>query len=471
MKLLSILTAFSLTLAFCLEVAQQHPLSVISFLSIGIAVAGGCFAYLLINKRQTQLEQLNNQMINEAKQAQEKISQLETTIMNGIANNSKFISSEMVQIKDAISDLKTDINNKSSLSSSQLETLKSEANANHNRLTTHLETLKNNQTQTDQKNQDAQNSNEQSFKEITSVLSQFSQKHDAATSSIKDLAQQADNNIKALSKNQENLFSVIETLERSSETNSLCVQDGIKYLGSDLISKLTEIKCVATDNLEQSKAAVQLTDDYTKLLNNHREDNIQLLNNLETRLVGETVRQFKNTSDQLHEIQAVSSESAASIAKTGEQLQQLEIHSNDIISSCNVNGETVSLLGSGLNGLIYHLSQLRLMVLTLRKDYSDTKLGADGWIFENDTLTKEFEPGRIKKVVDKESETETIFDYDGDGKHVTSEIYVKDTLRYKTKCSVYGNPVQGWEYDNLGNMLAEYCYDDLGQLKERKTIN
>lgn len=134
------------------------------------------------------------------------------------------------------------------------------------------------------------------------------------------------------------------------------------------------------------------------------------------------------------------------------------------ITETNTN---LSAIKSCLDGVVFSIANLRLLLNVLKLGNGQKDFTGDEWILDQGNVLKAFEPGQITRVLDKEAETETIFTYDADTSYVTSDFYVKGRLKYKTKSSLFGNPLQGYEFDDNGNIRMEYKYDEMGQLLER----
>jgi len=108
---------------------------------------------------------------------------------------------------------------------------------------------------------------------------------------------------------------------------------------------------------------------------------------------------------------------------------------------------------------IRHISQAAMEIGSLAEP---VRVGKE-WTMEHEGITKTFAPGRVTRVSDARHDTEILYEYAQDGS-VTADTAVHGALRYRIRCTPLGAPVAGWVYDEHGNALAEFAYDELGQV-------
>jgi hypothetical protein len=115
-----------------------------------------------------------------------------------------------------------------------------------------------------------------------------------------------------------------------------------------------------------------------------------------------------------------------------------------------------------------NLSRLRLAVhseMTLKPIDS-----AEDWSIENENIVKSFKPGKLIQVHEKETNTDSFYQYNEDGT-VTIQIDINGTKRYEITTDSNGVPIKGIEFGGEGIPQALYTYSQDGQVADRKKYN
>jgi len=123
-------------------------------------------------------------------------------------------------------------------------------------------------------------------------------------------------------------------------------------------------------------------------------------------------------------------------------------------------------LGSAMMEI--NLSRLRLAVhseMTLKPIDS-----AEDWSIENENIVKSFKPGKLIQVHEKETNTDSFYQYNEDGT-VTIQIDINGTKRYEITTDSNGVPIKGIEFGGEGIPQALYTYSQDGQVADRKKYN
>lgn len=86
------------------------------------------------------------------------------------------------------------------------------------------------------------------------------------------------------------------------------------------------------------------------------------------------------------------------------------------------------------------------------------------WVLEKDGTRKFFKPGKIVKIEDDTSKTETSYEYDDD--KVFCTVKIDGVLKSKIQFNSFGSPLHGEVYDSEGNIIQKFKYNELGQVEK-----
>lgn len=85
---------------------------------------------------------------------------------------------------------------------------------------------------------------------------------------------------------------------------------------------------------------------------------------------------------------------------------------------------------------------------------------------ETDDFLKKLGDCKVTQIEDKHSGQVTQVYYENGIKR-SSDTFAGDDLRYQMTFNDYGKPVKGTEFNDKGNVIFEYIYDDAGEISKR----
>lgn len=258
------------------------------------------------------------------------------------------------------------------------------------------------------------------------------------------------------------VLDLVNTLHKTESRNLKILKDEIDESFINLRYHLKEFETTISNNISSFEQVIS---------NNHQSLLVDLKN---TRYAMTKMFQQQNVDittniDSLNKaISTLDKSLVANLQKNQESIQTKLIETNKNLLNSQVKQEKyimdiTSDMQKNYNGIVGFLNNLKLdNIINVSNEISKYK----NCTLEDGYFLQEFTSCKIIRFTDKQTNETTEVFYNENGEKSYTETFIADKLKYKM---YYSNDIlsRGIEYNKNGQVIAEYEYDEAGEISKK----